>query len=172
MGSIAKDQAEDMVLGYSMASSTKDPFIGWTGRLASDPLGTMGQGESTLDTGGSTESGASRWGDYSNMTVDPTDDCTFWYTQELYNTGGGRTWDTFIASVKFPSCAANDFTIALAPATLNLGIGASNTYTVSTTSAVGTAETPRRSRSSSRICPRASRPPSTRRPCRRAARPR
>jgi MYXO-CTERM domain-containing protein len=75
------------------------------------------------------------------MTVDPADDCTFWYTQELYNTSGGHTWDTFIASVKFPNCAANDFTLALSPATLNLGIGATNTYTVTTTSAVGTAET-------------------------------
>jgi len=141
MGSIAKDQAEDMVLGYSMSSTAKDPFIGWTGRLATDTLGTMGQGESTLDSGSSTESGASRWGDYSNMTVDPIDDCTFWYTQELYNSSGTHTWDTFIASVKFPNCAANDFTLALAPATQNLGIGASNTYTVTTTSAVGTAET-------------------------------
>ena len=25
-----------------------------------------------------------RWGDYSDMTVDPVDDCTFWYTQEYY----------------------------------------------------------------------------------------
>jgi MYXO-CTERM domain-containing protein len=141
MGSIAKDQAEDMALGFSMSSTAKDPYIGWTGRLASDALGTMGQGESTLDSGAATESGASRWGDYSNMTVDPADDCTFWYTQELYNTSGGATWDTFIANVKFPNCAANDFTIALAPAAKNLGIGATNTFTVTTTSAHGTAET-------------------------------
>jgi hypothetical protein len=24
----------------------------------------------------------SRWGDYSSMSVDPVDDCTFWYTNE------------------------------------------------------------------------------------------
>ena len=141
MGSLAQDQAQGIVLGYSMSSTAKNPFIGWTGRLAADALGTMTQGESTLDSGGSTESGASRWGDYSNMTVDPADDCTFWYTQELYNTSGTATWDTFVATVKLPSCAANDFSITMTPATENVATGGHAIYTVTTAATAGTAET-------------------------------
>jgi hypothetical protein len=39
--------------------------------------------------------------------VDPTDDCTFWYTQEYYSELEyfyGRNWRTRIASFKLPSC--------------------------------------------------------------------
>ena len=50
-------------------------------------------------------SGVNRWGDYSDMTVDPTDDCTFWYTNE-YNGSGGWNWSTRIGSFKFPAAAA------------------------------------------------------------------
>jgi hypothetical protein len=46
---------------------------------------------------------SNRWGDYSNMSVDPTDDCTFWYTQE-YGLGGGYNWQSHAVSFKFNSC--------------------------------------------------------------------
>ena len=142
MGSLAEDQAEDMALGFSIASATSNPAIGWTGRLGSDAIDNMTQAEAVIDTGSSTETsaGTPRWGDYSNMTVDPVDDCTFWYTQELYNNSDEFLWDTYIASVKFPNCAANDFTIALTPATETLYVGQTNTYQVATTLAAGTAE--------------------------------
>src|SRR5207302_2909806 len=45
-----------------------------------------------------------RWGDYSDLTVDPVDDCTFWYTSEYYQTTGTFSWKTRIGSFKFPSC--------------------------------------------------------------------
>jgi len=45
-----------------------------------------------------------RWGDYSSMSVDPQDGCTFWYSQEYYKTTGGFNWSTRIASFKFDSC--------------------------------------------------------------------
>ena len=45
----------------------------------------------------------SRWGDYSSMTIDPVDGCTFWYTTEYYTTTG-TNWQTRIASFKYPSC--------------------------------------------------------------------
>jgi hypothetical protein len=38
--------------------------------------------------GGSQNGGLSRWGDYSSMSIDPTDDCTFWYAQEYLKTTG------------------------------------------------------------------------------------
>src|SRR5438270_2980403 len=106
MGSIAMDQAGDIALGYSVSSSTVSPSIRYTGRLASDTFGTLPQGESTLIAGsGSQTSSYNRWGDYSMMAVDPTDDCTFWYTQEYYATTSDRGWQTRVGSFKFPTCA-------------------------------------------------------------------
>jgi hypothetical protein len=106
MGSIAMDQAGDMALGYSLSSSSVSPSIRYTGRLSSDPLGSLPQGEATLIAGsGSQTSSFSRWGDYSMMAVDPTDDCTFWYTQEYYTTSSDRGWQTRVGAFKFSNCA-------------------------------------------------------------------
>ncbi len=65
----------------------------------------MTQGETTLfaGTGAQTHS-ASRWGDYSDLTVDPSDDCTFWYTSEYYATVNQQSWKTRVVSFTFPSC--------------------------------------------------------------------
>ncbi len=139
MGSLAQDMAGDMALGYSISSATRNPSIAWTGRTAADPAGTMGQSEAVIDTGAGNQT-AGRWGDYSNMTVDPVDDCTFWYTQELYQANGSSNWRTFIASTKFPNCGANDFSIALSPATRTVAPGTPATFTVTTPSAAGVAE--------------------------------
>jgi hypothetical protein len=102
MGSIAMDGSGNMALGYSVSSSSVFPSIGYTGRMASDPLGTMPQGETALIMGTGSQTSSSRWGDYSAMSVDPEDDCTFWYTQQ-YTVSGG-TWRTRIASFSFPGC--------------------------------------------------------------------
>src|SRR5205814_7338543 len=47
-----------------------------------------------------------RWGDYSAMTVDPVNQCTFYYTNEYLPTNGGFNWATRIASYRFPSCTS------------------------------------------------------------------
>jgi hypothetical protein len=106
MGSIAMDRDGNMALGYSVSSSSVYPSVRYAGRLVTDPLGTMGQGEATLIAGAGSQTGGSRWGDYSDMTVDPVDDCTFWYTQEYYATTSAGGWLTRIGSFKFPSCGA------------------------------------------------------------------
>jgi len=104
MGSIAMDKLGDIALGYSVSSASIYPSISYTGRAPSDPLGTM-QGENSIQTGaGSQTSGLSRWGDYSAMTIDPGDDCTFFYTNEYLKANGTFNWSTRIASFKFPSC--------------------------------------------------------------------
>src|SRR5438552_15413435 len=105
MCSISMYQPGDIALGYSISSSSVSPSIRYTGRLASDPLGTLPQGEATMIAGsGSQTSGFNRWGDYSMMSVDPTDDCTFWYTQEYFAATSDRGWRTRIGSFKFPNC--------------------------------------------------------------------
>ncbi|MFL5731842.1 MAG: hypothetical protein ACJ78Q_01475, partial [Chloroflexia bacterium] len=107
MGSVVMDAGGDMALGYSVSESSTVtyPGIRYTGRLAGDPLGTMPQGEATLMNGSGSQTGtASRWGDYSMMSVDPSDDCTFWFTTEYMPTTGGAPWQTRIGSFRFPSC--------------------------------------------------------------------
>jgi hypothetical protein len=107
MGSIAMDRMGNMALGYSIASGTMYPSIRYTGRLAGDPLGVMAQGEETIINGSGSQTGpAGRWGDYSAMSVDPVDDCTFWYTQEYYETTSAVGWQTRVASFVFPECLA------------------------------------------------------------------
>ncbi len=72
-----------------------------------DTLGTLPQSETTLVTGGGYQSDSyARWGDYSAMQVDPSDDCTFWYTQEYAPSSGVYNWYTRIGSFKFPNCSA------------------------------------------------------------------
>ena len=107
MGSAAQDQAGNMAIGYSASSSSINPQIRYTGRLVGEALNTLGQGESHLmDGAGSQTDSGNRWGDYSSLTVDPVDDCTFWYTQEYYSSTATLNWRTRIASFKYASCGA------------------------------------------------------------------
>jgi hypothetical protein len=63
------------------------------------------EGEQLIFSGsGSQTGGVSRWGDYSAMTVDPVDDCTFWYTQEYVQSNGSFNWNTRISNFIFPNC--------------------------------------------------------------------
>ena len=104
MGSIAMDKFGDIALGYSASSGSVYPSIRYTGRLATDALSTM-QAENSILAGSASQTGTlHRWGDYSAMTVDPVDDCTFWYTTEYLKNSGSFNWSTRIASFKFPGC--------------------------------------------------------------------
>ncbi|MGH7686900.1 MAG: exo-alpha-sialidase [Candidatus Dormibacteria bacterium] len=147
MGSINMDQSGDAALGYNTSSSTLHPGIAYTGRLASDPAGTMPQGETTLFTGAGSQTGgnaANRWGDYSGMSVDPSDGCTFWYVDEYIPSNGNFNWHTRIGSFKFPSCGGtptNDFSISASPSSLTLAQNASGSSTISTALTSGTAGT-------------------------------
>ena len=95
----------------------------------------MTQGEGTIIAGaGSQTGGLSRWGDYSAMSVDPIDDCTFWYANEYIPANGSFNWRTRIASFKFPGCGAPptpDFTISATPSSQSIIQGGSTSYTVS-----------------------------------------
>jgi hypothetical protein len=110
MGSIAQDKLGNMALGYSVVNGTDVyPGIRYTGRTADAPAGTMDLGEGTvIDGTGVQTTTNSRWGDYSSMNVDPTDDCTFWYVNEYYTAEGQASsvagWQTRIASFRLPGC--------------------------------------------------------------------
>ncbi|HEY6872581.1 MAG TPA: PKD domain-containing protein [Geobacteraceae bacterium] len=138
MGSVAMDVRGNIALGYSVSSSTVYPSIRYAGRLIDDPLGTLGQAEASIIAGSGSETGPMhRWGDYSSMSVDPTDGCTFWYTTEYIQTTGTAPWQTRIASFIFPGCAAGKLESSPASddfGSVNLG-GASSpkTFTISNT---------------------------------------
>ena len=103
MGSLAVDRDGNMALGYSVSNSDMYPAIRYVGRLAGEPPGVLNQAEAPLIEGTGSQTTYTRWGDYSAMSVDPVDDCTFWYTQEYYMTTG-INWQTRIGSLKFPTC--------------------------------------------------------------------
>jgi uncharacterized repeat protein (TIGR01451 family) len=138
MGSIAMDRAGNMALGYSVSAPDLYPSIRYTGRLAGDPAGQMAQGEATLIAGSGSQLSYDRWGDYSMMAVDPSDDCTFWYTQEYYS-ADGIDWQTRIGAFKFPSCQPREANLAVdKSATLpEVSPGQAMTYTLAYTN-VGT----------------------------------
>jgi len=102
MGSAAMDKFGNLVVGFSASSPTIHPQIRYAGRLATDPLNTLAQGEAHLFNGaGSQLDTGNRWGDYSSMAIDPVDDSTFWYTTEYYNTNSSFNWRTRIGSFHF-----------------------------------------------------------------------
>lgn len=105
MPSIAVDSQGNMSLGYNVSSFTLDPAIRYAGRLSSDPLNSLSQGEAELiAAGGHQTDGSGRWGDYSALSIDPSDNCTFWHTNEYYSETSGRGWNTRIGAFKFNSC--------------------------------------------------------------------
>lgn len=105
MGSIAMDKVGNIAVGYSVSSTQLHPSIRYAGRVPSDSPGTL-ESEMSLQMGtGSQTVNLSRWGDYSAMSIDPVDDCTFFYTNEYLVANGTFNWHTRITKVQFPSCS-------------------------------------------------------------------
>lgn len=104
MGSIAQDRAGNMALGYSVSSTSVFPGIRYTGRLVSDAPGVMGQGEGVFVNGvGVQTTTNSRWGDYTSMNVDPSDDCTFYFIGEYYPATSLAGWMLRVGAFRFPA---------------------------------------------------------------------
>jgi hypothetical protein len=103
-GSAAMDSAGNMAIAYSVSSSSMHPSIGYAGRLSTDALGTLESETVAYSGAGSETTGNYRWDDYTSLSIDPVDDCTFWYTNEYYPSNGSTSWNTRILSFKFSSC--------------------------------------------------------------------
>src|SRR5205823_8279094 len=117
MGSVAMDHSGDLATGYSASGPNYFPSLHYAGRLAADPLNDLTQGEAVMFAGLGIEANTgifpfrNRWGDYSALTVDPTDDCTFWYTNEYLAPNLPTDilpvdWHTRIGSFRFPQCVS------------------------------------------------------------------
>ncbi|PWU02424.1 MAG: hypothetical protein C5B51_20775 [Terriglobia bacterium] len=134
MGSIAQDKKGDIAVGYSSSSSSLHPGIRYTGRVPTDPLGTL-QSEAIMFTGNGSQTGnLTRWGDYTSLRLDPADDCTFWYTNQYIPSNGSFNWHTRIGSFSMNNCTGGggggDFTIDAQPPSQTVVRGGTATYTV------------------------------------------
>lgn len=105
MASAAMDGQGNLALGFSVSSPTVYPSIFYAGRRAADPLGELTLGEVSMQPGsGSQLSTLNRWGDYSSMSVDPSDDCSFWYTTEYYAATSTTGWQTRVGRFRLGDC--------------------------------------------------------------------
>lgn len=100
MGSVAMNGNGDIAIGYSVSGSSTYPSIRFAGQTAANSgSGVLDVVETSIKEGSNSQTGVNRWGDYSMMSIDPSDDQTFWYTTEYSN--GGWSWRTQIASFTF-----------------------------------------------------------------------
>ncbi len=99
MGSIAMNGKGDIAMGYSVSNGTDlYPSIRYVGRTANAPLNQFNMTEVNAFSGLSSQSFANRWGDYSCMSIDPSNDTTFWFTTEYTNSS--ENWRTRILSFR------------------------------------------------------------------------
>jgi hypothetical protein len=118
MGSAAMDGQGNLAIGFSASSSSIHPQLRYAGRLATDPLNTLAQGEAHLYDGAGSQTGSgNRWGDYSALSIDPVDDTTFWYTNEYYSSNTSYNWRTRIGSFKLATGTATPTPTPTATAT-------------------------------------------------------
>jgi len=104
MPSVAVDGSGNMALGYSVGSSGVYPSLRYATRLAGS---ATFQNEAVMMAGsGSQTHGSGRWGDYSSMEVDPSDNCTFWFTSEYIATTGSANWQTRVGAFTLSACGA------------------------------------------------------------------
>ena len=106
MGALASDKEGNLALGYNVSRATAGqevyPGLRYAGRRAEQPVGTLPEGEH-LGAAGANHSTTNRYGDYAAVSVDPADDCTFWFTGE-YNPS--NNWATRILAFRFDGCDA------------------------------------------------------------------
>jgi len=112
MGSIAMNSHADMALGFSASNGTNPsvfPSVFYTARHAGDPPGQMTLGEGSIKDGTGSQTGSNRWGDYTAMVVDPSDDTTFWYINEYVPTTGSIGWRLRIGAFRLGPAAQSAF---------------------------------------------------------------
>jgi hypothetical protein len=90
MGNAAMDAQGNIALAYSFVGSNEYAGLRYTGRFKNDPLGQMTVQEQIAVEGEGSQTGGNRYGDYSQMSIDPSDDATFWFTGEYIGAGGSR----------------------------------------------------------------------------------
>ncbi len=101
MPAIAVDGAGNMGITYTQSSTSQYATMMVTGRRAGDAPGTTFPGMAVRTS--STFYVDYRWGDYAGISVDPSDDSTFWAFHEYVV--DNFTWGTWWGSFQFASVA-------------------------------------------------------------------
>ena len=105
MASAAQDASGHIAVGYSQSGTTQNANIMIAARTGAGTGAGLDQGEGVFfASGGAQGSSYGRWGDYSAMSVDPVDDCTFWYTTEVFTSSTDSSWSTRIGKFVLPGC--------------------------------------------------------------------
>ena len=132
-GSIIQDKAGNIGLGFCLTQTSPSNVyasIKYTGRYSNDTTGVMTQGETDVILGAGSET-SGRWGDYGTMALDPSDDCTYWFSHEYRP---ASSWATQIATFKIlpATAAAPTFTsVGQTSLTVNWSaVGGAHTYDV------------------------------------------
>jgi hypothetical protein len=129
IGSIAMDDNGSIALAYEKSSTSVYPSLGYTGRLATDPLGTMSFTETIAMAGGAADNN-NRYGDYTHLSMDP-DGITFWHTGEYTPASGNTT--TRIYSFQLPTTSIAAVSSASNDADNKICVGQSVTFTATPT---------------------------------------
>lgn len=106
MGSVSLNGNHEIGLAYSVSSTTEYPGIRYCGQSSSEydaGNGVLDIPETVIQTGAHSQTSYNRWGDYADLSVDPDNDHTFWFTTEYIGSGGARL--TKIASFEFTADA-------------------------------------------------------------------
>ena len=107
--SISMDANHNIALGYNISSSSMFPGIRYCGQSAvenQNASGIMDIAEEIVLDGEESHTSDNRWADYAEMSVDPSDDATFWFTTEYAN--GGKEKATKIVSFQFQPAVVYD----------------------------------------------------------------
>ncbi len=141
--SIASDRAGNIAVAYNLSSAQAFPSQYVATRAAGDPLNTLGN-ETLLNPGNASQT-TSSWDTRSSLTVDPVDDCTYYYTQQYEPTNGTNNWSTQIENFVLAGCQVATVTLQTSPSSLGVSLGAtshvtpaSGQYSVGSSLAIGT----------------------------------
>lgn len=107
MGGAAMDGNGDIAIAYNISAGSMHPALGFAVRVPSDSLGEL-ESENILMAGTGSQTDASAWGAYGGLSIDPEDDCTFWFTGEYVQGTGALDWHTRIGSFSISSCPSTN----------------------------------------------------------------
>lgn len=110
MGSILQNGKGQTALAYNFSSKADFASIAFTGRNQYDPLNQMAFEETIIKKGTGYGTSANRWGDYSDMVPDPSNDSVFWFTGMIGNTA--NTWSTSLSSFYLRNNPSTDAKLA------------------------------------------------------------
>ena len=92
--SMAMDIQGNIGMGYTSMSATAPITLRYTGRYANDPSGQMTIEENLIGQSNATNPNT-RYADYAHMSVDPSNDKTFWFISEYFKPGRRDLVGTF-----------------------------------------------------------------------------